>query len=150
MTSLRFALVVSLCCCALACSKKPSVAQPALEGFIDSVAHVAPDTAFLTPEGSKYTPVDRGTDGPPTEGTFEVPMINVGRYEWTRYKLEKEEKVGADLLITVVGSICMRPDEPDNATCNRPNDYRFRALMRNEGSGWKVAGLSTMMINQVR
>lgn len=136
----RIALLAVVLC--LGCSKKPSVAQPAFEQFIDTVAHTRPDKTFLA-QGATLTPQDRGDPAGtlPADGEVHIPSINVGKFGWTKYTPESEAKSGADLLIGVRTEICMRSDgENDNSTCTRPNVYTFKTLMRNEGGTWKVAG----------
>ncbi|MBL8911142.1 MAG: hypothetical protein JNM17_10655 [Archangium sp.] len=135
-----FAAVAVVSC--LGCSKKPSVAQPEFEKFIDSVARTRPDKSFLA-EGAELKPLDRGeaVGTLPVDGEVRIPMINVGKFGWTKYVPETEAKSGADLLIGVRSEICMRSDgENDNSNCTRPNVYGFKVLMRNEGGTWKVAG----------
>lgn len=138
----RVALLAVLVGCA-GCSKKPSVAQPAFEQFIDSVGHLRPDKSF-TSSGATLTPLNAGEPKGtlPTDGEVHFPAVNVGRFGWTKFTPESETKTpSGDLLLGVRTELCMRADTPDdNAVCNRPNVYGFKVLMRNEGGTWKVAG----------
>jgi hypothetical protein len=127
---------------ALAACSKSSVAQPGFEALIESIAHLKPDASTLA-EGSTMNRIELGTGGEPHDGTVDVPLIQVGLFEWTKYKLEKDEPLpSGDRILTISADICMRPDDADNTvgTCTRPNSYRFRALMRNQAGAWKVAG----------
>jgi hypothetical protein len=130
----------------VSCTKKPTPAQLALEAYADKLAHRATVTDSLI-DGAEVSYTTTG--GEPQEGTAEAFSNNIGAYDWSRTKLVKEEKLpSGDERLELTLDLCLRQE--DNGQCTRPNTYLFKALVRNVGGAWKVAGVTCSESNSVR
>lgn len=141
---MRVGLLSSLVLLVAGCSK-PSPAMQAAEQYGET------GTRSTALEAFTVEPVEVSyliNDSPSVSaGQFNVCQEVNGALEWSKAKALSEEKVGGDRVVDVEVAICMRPE---NGACNRPNLYALKALMRETGGQWKVAGSTCVIKNRVR
>ena len=143
----RLALAAVLALCALPACKKDSPAQADLETFVHELGRFSLSQEIIA-DGARY--VDTMNGGEPEEGVVEhLPQNTVAILDWSKVKISNEQ-VAADgsRRVDFVASICQRGE--NQSGCTRPDTYTFRAIVRNEGGHWRVAGATCAPLNVIR
>lgn len=147
MNSLRVVLGAVLLLASFgSCAKKPTAAQTAALAYAEFGVKKNPQASDSTLSGGTVSiKVDSSE---PEEGVFHVCGEFAGYLEWTRSAAVSETPMaGGDVVVELAVDVCMRGE---NGTCNRPNTYTLKALMRVDDGTWKVAGSSCSLKNSVR
>lgn len=119
------------------CKPKTSVAQPTLEAFVTYVAQKRTGEAeMLLAEGTSMAGANPGTSL--KEGVAEHPVVAIGDYDWTRFKLEGEEvRADGSRVLRLISDICLKAEDSSGG-CTRPNQYRVTARLVNAGGPWLI------------
>ncbi|MBL8921263.1 MAG: hypothetical protein JNJ54_20535 [Myxococcaceae bacterium] len=131
------------------CKAKTSVAQPSLEAFVNYVAQKRTGEAEkLLAEGTSMSGANPGTEL--KEGIAEHPVVAIGDFDWSRFKLEGEEvQPDGRRVLRLLSDICLKAEDSSGG-CTRPNQYRVTARMVNAGGAWLVESAFYEAVSLVR
>ncbi len=139
--------------CLAGCSKEKSKAVQAYDVFAEALArNHLPKAHELAPGAEFVVAASPAGEAEAQDGkVVHQPLYDkgiVGDVWWVRSKVESEKKEAGLTHLVVVTDVCRNPSDANG--CNRPDTYRHRVRLRQEGEAWQVVAFTEALVSAAR